>query len=601
MPTLMTPAMKCTVCEKRCFVPESKTGGCGRYRNENGTLREIYPDSYLLVCPISAETMPIMNFYPGAKFLQISTTGCNFDCSGCVATVVAKEVSSESRALKKLTPPEIVQKALEENCSGIAFLMNDPLASYYTFLEIAKTAKRHGLLAGCSSNGYFTEESASALSPCLDFINIGIKGLSDEDYRNCGAGPGYKPVLRNIGYFHEKGVHVEVACMHKKDEDHKVMEIARTLSDISRDIPLQIMRFIPLDDSDIGTEPTIRESENIHRNARTVLNYVYLFNSPGSECINTCCPQCGELIYERDFYGPMGSKLRRASISADEKHCPKCGCRLAVRGTLSNGSYNENDFEGGYPFTRALEIIEGTLAAIGVKDQKSIAGCWEEMLQENGLQKLHGSIQNFESYAGAIHRFGSRTGKEKEAEKLTAYMRERIRLILAKTEHLKDKPRVYYVMGTPLFSLECERLENTLVEMAGGVSINRILACTGRPGMKTSAEKLNALNPEVIFISSFMQTPLDEFYEYCDELGITADAVINRRVYNHPIPCIDFGSPRWILGLMHIATCLHPDIFGFDIEAEAGAFYKEFYGLDFRLEDVNRSFAKPSMHWRITT
>lgn len=589
--------MKCTICEIGCSIPEARTGACGRYINDQGTLTEIYPDTYLVVCPISAETMPVLHFHPRAKFLQISTTGCNFACSGCVATVVAKEVASDSASLQRLTPQQVVQQALDEDCVGIAFLMNDPLASYHTFLEVARTAKARGLLVGCSSNGYFTPESADALSPHLDFVNIGIKGLSDADYRGCGA-PGYAPVPRNIRYFHARGIHVEAACMHKKGEDDKVMEIASVIAGIARDIPLQIMRFIPVDDADISCEPSIRESEAVQRKASRLLDYVYLFNSPGSDGSNTYCPRCGQLVYERDFYGPMGCKLRQSFIVGDEQRCPRCGHALAIRGAVSARRYDERDFEGGYPFTRALEIIEGTLAAIGVRDQRSIARCWEHSLRENGLQKLHGNIQDFERYAASIGHFGALTGKASAAERLTDYMRERVQAIRTRAARIETRPRVYYVMGTPLFALEYERLENTLVEMAGGTSINQALATTGRPGMKVTAEAVKALDPQVIFISSFMQTPLDDFYGYCEALGLDVAAVRNRRIYNHPIPCIDFGSPRWILGLMHIARCLHPEVFDSDLDAEAATFYREFYGLEFRLEDVNRSFARPSRRWR---
>ncbi|MGE4319281.1 MAG: radical SAM protein [Deferribacterales bacterium] len=587
--------MKCNICEIGCGIKDGSAGACGRYKNDGGKLIELFPDSYLVVCPISAETMPVMNFYPKAKFLQISTSGCNFDCSGCVATVVAKEVNPDSKALKKLTPQQIVAKAKAEECAGVVFLMNDPLASFYTFLEIAKIAKQSGLLVGCSSNGYFTEHSLDMIAPYLDFINIGIKGLSDEDYKSCGA-PGYEPVIRNIRRFHEKGVHVEAACMHKKDEDEKVGEIADTIAKISRDIPLQVMRFIPLDDADISGEPSITESERVCARAYEKLDYVYLFNSPGTDCINTYCPKCGTLIYERDFYGPMGSKLRNAAIAADERHCPKCGHELNIKGTMSEKTYNENDFEGGYPFTRALEIIEGTLAAIGVRDRKTIVGCWEEALQGGGLQKLHGNLQDFESYAKKIGHFGKMTGHESEAYALVKHMKDRIMSISSRLEGLK-KPSVYYVMSNPLFALEEGRLENELVEMAGGISINKTLGCTGRPGMKISPERLNGLNPDVIVISSFMPSTLDDFYASCEKLGISVSAVENRRIYNYPAPCFDFGSPRWILGLMHIANCLHPDVFSFDIMAEAEEFYQKFYGIGFRPEDVNRSFAKPVKTW----
>ncbi|MCD8552500.1 radical SAM protein [Seleniivibrio sp.] len=588
--------MKCNVCEIGCSVSEGAGGACGRYTVENGKITELFPHSYLVVCPISAETMPVMNFYPGAKFLQISTSGCNFDCGGCVATVCAKEMNADSSAMKKLTPEQIIQKAFAQECAGIAFLMNDPLASFHTFLEVAKLAKNNGLLVGCSSNGYFTEDSLSGISDYLDFINIGIKGLNDADYRACGA-PSYLPVMRNIRLFHEKGVHVEAACMHKKGGEETAVSIAQAVAAVSKEIPLQVMRFIPLDEADITDEPTIAESEALIERMKEILDYVYLFNSPGTDCINTYCPECGKLIFERDFYGPMGSKLRASHIGHDEKNCPKCGHALKLEGDVAKRSFNENDFEGGYPFTRALEIIEGTLAAIGVRDRKKIIKCWADTLNDGGLTRFHGNIQSFDKYADTIKYFGKLTGHVDGAERLVRYMRDKIDIISEGAAGAAYKPSVYYVMSSPLFALEPGRLENWLVEMAGGVSLNRGMDCEGRPGMRIKPERLNELNPDVIFISSFMHAELDDFYSLCDRHSIMTNAVENGRVYNHVAPCFDFGSPRWVLGLMHIANCLHPEVFGFDIKAEAKEFYALFYGIDFRAEDVNRSFAKPSRTW----
>ena len=122
--------MICLICERRCRVEEKDIGACGRYQCQDSTMIERFPNSYLVVAPISAETMPVLHFHPRAKFLQISTTGCNFDCLGCISTVVAKEMDVQSPALKKLSPIQVINKALEQKCDGIAFLMNDPLASF---------------------------------------------------------------------------------------------------------------------------------------------------------------------------------------------------------------------------------------------------------------------------------------------------------------------------------------------------------------------------------------------------------------------------------------------------------------------------------------
>lgn len=591
--------MICPICERRCLVEEDEIGACGRYVCQEQTMIERFPNSYLVVAPISAETMPVLHFHPRAKFLQISTTGCNFDCLGCISTVVAKEMDVQSSALKKLSPMQIINKALEQECDGIAFLMNDPLASFYTFLEICTLAKKHGLLTGCSTNGYFTPESLELLALHLDFVNIGLKGLCNDIYRSCGANS-YKPVLRNIELFYQKGVHVEVACIHKKENDEEVLEIAQTLARISKKIPLQIMRFIPIDDASISLEPSILDSEKLCKKLLRHLDYIYLFNSPGTECLNTYCPKCGTLMFERDFYGPMGSKLRTISQNYENNTCSHCHHQLPITGKLSTNVFDEEGFEGGYPMTRALEIVEGTLAALGVKEQKDVTTCWEELLRDNGLRKLHVNIQNFEDYANTINYLATLTHQEEAAQKLLAYMRGKIVHITQELPKIKTKPHVYYVMGKPLFALEDERLENQLVEMAGGISVNKTLSLTGRPGRKISVQTLNELNPDVIFISSFLDCPLDEFYAYCNEQGILVNAILDKRIYTHLAPCFDFGSPRWILGLMHIANMLHPNLYHFDVLHEAALFYEQFYESKLDLASINRSFAKPSQYHAMT-
>ena len=590
--------MRCTICERRCDVEETGIGACGRYQCQNNTMIERFPDSYLVVAPISAETMPVLHFHPRAKFLQISTTGCNFDCLGCISTVVAKEMDVQSPALKKLSPMQIINKALELECDGIAFLMNDPLASFYTFLEICTLAKACGLLTGCSTNGYFTPESLNLLAPHLDFVNIGLKGLCNDVYRSCGA-KSYKPVLRNIELFYCKGVHVEVACIHKKDNDEEVLAIADTLAKISKEIPLQIMRFIPIDDANINLESSILDSERLYKKLVSRLDYVYLFNSPGSECLNTYCPECGALIFERDFYGPMGSKLRTISHNYQNNTCSHCHHTLPIVGAPRKNVFDEDGFEGGYPLTRALEIVEGTLATLGVKEQKDVTACWKELLSGDGLKKLHVNIQNFEDYANTIHYLAKMTHTEPTAKKLLAYMRDKIAMITQELPKIETKPRVYYVMGKPLFALEEERLENQLVEMAGGISVNKTLSLKGRPGRKISVETLNELNPDVIFISSFLDCPLDEFYTFCEEQGIVVNAVKNRHIYTHLAPCFDFGSPRWILGLMHIANMLHPKLYHFDVLKEATLFYQTFYETPLAIASINRSFAKSNQHYKM--
>ncbi|TGE38621.1 radical SAM protein [Desulfosporosinus fructosivorans] len=590
--------MKCYICENGCAIPEGNTGACGHYKNKGEQIIELFPNKYLTVCPISIETMPVLHFYPRGKFLQISTTGCNFTCDGCISALIVEEMAPGSKALRELLPQQVVDRAINNDCIGVAFLLNDPLASFPTFLKVAELAKKQGLLVGCSSNAYFTESSLAKISGYLDFINVGVKGLSDQAYQNCG-GSTVEPVLRNIKTLHEKGVHVEVSCMLKTDNMEEVVGLAEIMAQISPDIPLQLMRFIPLEGADPSLEPSIREAEDLYWRLRKYLNYIYLFNSPGTNYLNTFCPRCGEVNYKRDFYGPMGAKLTfPETVSGQKNICPKCGRTIDMKAAPAEIKYQEGAFEGGYPFTRALEMMEAILIAIGVTDKKKVVQVWEEVLCHEGLNKLHHDIQNLESYLGTIKHFGELTKTENKAEELVVFMQEKISRVKDGRSAIKRKPRVYYVMGKPLFCLKGERLENQLVEAAGGISVNKEIECTGRPGMQISVEQLNALNPEVIFISAFLSSSVEDFYEECCKAGIKVDAVKNMRIYTHIASGWDFGSPRWILGLLHIANVLQPEIYHFDVIEDAKKLYKEFYEIDFSLSDLNRSFSKPSSMWK---
>lgn len=588
----------CDICERKCPVSVGKTGACGRYREQDGAMVELFPNRYIVACPISIETMPILHYHPGGRFLQISTTGCNFDCPGCISTVIVKEMSPDSTALKKLTPEEVVQQALDTDCTGIAFLMNDPLAGLPTFIEVSVLARTKGLRVGCSSNAYFTESALARLLPNLDFINVGIKGFSDQAYRACGA-RSLEPVLRNLKTICESSVHVEVSCMVSRNNWEEVRSLARHIASLSRRIPLQVMRFIPLAAADISLEPSIRESEELCAELGETLDYVYLFNSPGTELLHTTCPQCGEVVFKRDFYGPMGAKLiASAGKALQENICPTCSRHLNIIGAPSRTAYQEGDFEGGYPFTRALEIVEAMLIAMGVNQKSTVVLAWEDFLSQDSLKVFHKAIQHPKTYIEMVRYFGRVAGVIDRSEALADYLEQQLTRIETALAPVRNRPRVYYAMGKPLFYIRDGRLENQLAESAGGTSVNRVLEASGRPGRSLSVAQLNELDPEVIFISAFISNSVEDFHAECLRIGVTAQAVLNKRIYTHPAPGWDFGSPQWILGLMYLATTLHGDLFDIDVMAEAEAFYQQFYGIGFSLADVNRSFSKPAAGWQ---
>lgn len=579
--------MKCMVCEHRCAIPEGGTGMCRMYTTTAGKVHEKFPDSYLTVMPVSIETIPLLHYMPRAKVLQVSSVGCTFSCPGCVSGVLIGDIDSIAGALRTIPPATLVARAQDEGCSGIVFCLNEPAVALPSFIRLAREAKVAGLTTGCSTNGYFTGEALEELIPVLDFVNIGLKGVSDNRYHACRAAYA-APVFRNIAALVRAGVHVEASIMYLNGGEDEVLGAARHLATISPAIPLQVMRFVPFGDAGPGEEPTILESESLCDALHDILPWVYLFNSPGTRCLDTVCPSCGGTIFAREFYGPMGARTIHAR---DGARC-SCGFSVPVKGEIAAVNFDEPGMLGGYRPTRAIEMVEAIRCCLGDAQGPAPPGFWAGITSEEFIGGLHDRIQTIDGYLGLVEDIGTRCGKPDAAAALVRYLAGQVKRV---KESVRDapRPRVYYSMGTPLFALNAGRFEVSLAETAGGEVVNRRIPRKGKPGVNISPDEFIALNPSVIIVSGFLSAPAPDYLRTCREEGLAADAVQNGAVVTMP-PGWDFGSPRWALGLLALARTLHPDRCTFDLEAETARFYHDFYGLDPDSVVQNRSFTLPS-------
>ena len=346
------------------------------------------------------------------------------------------------------------------------------------------------------------------------------------------------------------------------------------------------MRYIPLESADPGWEPTIRESEVLVDGLRAVLPHVYLFNSPGTDQLSTHCPECQQVQLRRDFYGPMGARL----MVAGNPQCSHGLEALDLRGRPEKGDFREADFQGGYPFTRALEIVQAMLITLGVRNPAEVVRVWEILLGGQKMRELHHAIQQPVSYLDTMRTFGELTGRQAQAAGFIEYVQDRLTTVTLGLQGVMPRPRVYYAMGKPLFAINGPRFENSLVELAGGHSVNRELELAGRPGMTITVDTLQSLNPEVILLSSFLSNRVTDFHAECLRLGLKVDAVRQQRIYTPPVPSSDFGGPRWILGLLFLANTLHPERFNFDLAQEAEGFFKQFYGIAYNPDQLKPFF-----------
>lgn len=576
--------MQCKVCEFGCEINEYSRGRCGTYVHTGNTIIQDPDIGYMGAYPVSIETIPLLHYYPSGKFLQVFSTGCNFQCSGCVARLLA---SGKSLSRSTLTPSQVMERALQQDCLGVVSTMNEPAANYYLFRDLAAEAKEKGLLAGCSTNCYFTSETLNKLGQFVDFMNVGIKGYSARSYRSCGVPSSY-PVFRNISRLFDMGVHVETSVVYSRGSEDEMIRVAEEISDISPTIPVQVMRFIPFGDSPIELEPSIGEAESMCAALRKYVDYVYLFNSPGTELLNTYCSECGSLMAEREFYGPMGSRSVKPWIN----YICSCGKSAQVKGTTATESFNEEGFMGGYRISRAFGMVHGILTCLGIPDDHRLIDTWEKISDSGTLMQIHHMIQQPYAYLEFIRLIAEKTNLPEKGEELISFICTRLELIRSLAAE-NSGHKVYYCMGSPIFALNAGRMENNLVVFSGGVSINKQLQKEGKPGVNVSPSFINENNPDTIFISGFLSRPLHEFYALCQQYGIEVDAVKQQRVYAVP-PSWDFGNPRWILGLMFIADKLHPGNSGIDLKKEADEFYLKFYGMPFEEATPNRSFHRPT-------
>ncbi len=312
--------VQCSLCNRHCTIEEGQCGNCGIRCNSNGKLiAETYGRTLTMeIDPI--EKKPLFHFRPGTQCLGISTYGCNFKCKFCQNWHISQAFT---RAMVPQvpfrSPAQIVQAALDAGVEGIAYTYTEPTVFTEYALETMKLARQRGLYNVWVSNGYMSKECAEKAIPCLDAINIDLKG-NDKFYEEMCGNVKRKVVLENIKRFHNAGVHLEVTNLiipGYNDNTSDLREVAKFIAGISKEIPLHFSRFFPhwkLRDREPTPEATIHRAVDIAEEEG--LHYVYKGNLAGVEI--TKCKKCGHELIRRDYY-------TTTLIGLDGGRCGNCG------------------------------------------------------------------------------------------------------------------------------------------------------------------------------------------------------------------------------------------------------------------------------------
>ena len=314
--------VQCQLCPRFCVIKPEAIGDCRVRKNIDGKL---YSLVYSLPCSVAIdpiEKKPLYHFIPGHSSFSIATVGCNFHCRHCQNW----EISQPNQIFgEEITPKEIVERAVEENCQSIAYTYTEPTIYYEYVLDCAKLARKKGIKNVTVTNGYINPEPLKELYKYIDGSNVDIKGFTEEFYeKECFAK--LKPVLETLKNIHEMKVWFEITNLVIPTLNDGLKEIKEMCGwikeNLGTDYPLHFTAFYPCyKRMDLPpTKPDILlKAREIA--LKTGLNYVYVGNVSSGEAGNTYCPKCKALAIERSGFFILKNYLKNGKC--------KCGERIA--------------------------------------------------------------------------------------------------------------------------------------------------------------------------------------------------------------------------------------------------------------------------------
>lgn len=389
-----------------------------------------------------------------------------------------------------------------------------------------------------------------------------MKGSSSAIYQECQAPCGVEQVFYAIQRVYAAGVHLEVSVVYQRGREDEVYGVAEFLSRTSPDIPLHIMRFIPFGGADAYLEPTPDEAEILLSTCKGLLYWVYLFNTPGTGGLSTFCPDCGKILIERSFYGPMGARLTH---KARQCRCT-CGRQVPISGSFSPHRGCEPRFRGGYRTSVILGSFATTLNHLGVQDEQVIKRVFLQILSGHWLEDMQEYLSTPEGYIAFLRKIALLAEVEDRVQPLISYYTRILWEVRAFISQI-PRPGVYCALSHPLLPSYHDKMEVALAQCAGGEVLNYQI-----PYMESSAdtftrEQFLALHPEVIICGGMGGGHVETFLAHCREEHLTAPALERGKVFCIPEKYAPSGL-TFILALLYLVQVLHPDRQFFDLGNE---------------------------------
>lgn len=255
--------VRCHLCPNLCEIKEGNNGKCRVRKNISGELNLINY-SQLVCCKIDhLKNRPIYLWgNGGTKSLTLGLTGCNNTCPFCQNYMVSQVKKYYNEF--KMTPEEVVNKALLNNVDFISFTFTEPIVWFEYFEDVAKKAKEKNIKVCVKTAGYISEDFQHDFLFHVDAINIDIKPLNDNYLNKCGIPPEKAYVVDSLlKRAIKKGVHTEVSHIVIEginDNESSIINLyKKIINSGGKDIGIHLLRHYPSFKSDapVTTDKTL--------------------------------------------------------------------------------------------------------------------------------------------------------------------------------------------------------------------------------------------------------------------------------------------------------------------------------------------------------
>jgi AmmeMemoRadiSam system radical SAM enzyme/AmmeMemoRadiSam system protein B/AmmeMemoRadiSam system protein A len=318
--------IECDLCPRQCVLKDGDRGFCFVRQNLGGEMMLTTYGRSTGFCIDPIEKKPLNHFLPGTSVLSFGTAGCNLGCKFCQNWDISKSRETE-RLSQRALPEEIARAALELGCASVAYTYNDPVIWAEYAIDTARACKELGVKSVAVTAGYITPQARGAFYEFMDAANVDLKAFTEEFYYRTTLSH-LQPVLDTLRWLkHETNVWFEITNLVIPQANDGLDEIRRMsdwiLEAVGDEVPLHFTAFHPdfrMLDRPRTPHETLIAARDIALQAG--LKYVYTGNVEDVTRQSTYCPNCRQVLIERNWY-------ELGKYALDRDRCRHCGTHIA--------------------------------------------------------------------------------------------------------------------------------------------------------------------------------------------------------------------------------------------------------------------------------